>query len=95
MKTRLPVIAGMAVAAVACGGSTLGSRVSYQIVEVPHPLMSGGVAGSCVDGLGIDQSKADTYRWAVGTELQVTADWPDRTDCTGLIQRTCPAVQSS
>src|SRR5713101_1689385 len=85
----LPIAAILVLAC--CGGSSLGSRVAFDVYEVPAPLPS-GLAGSCMNMWSIGYPETDGFKWAVGARLEVHATWPDRTDCTGWWQPVCPRV---
>jgi len=81
-------------------GASLGSRVAYEMYEAaPYPLISssvliGGFAGSCMPGRSMAYSAAQSLKWSPDTNLEVHAYWPDRTDCTGLLNPVCPAVKA-
>jgi len=74
-------------------GPSLGSRITYEIYEVPHPLI-GGEAGSCMPKVLMAYPNAHVLKWAPGTSLEVHAWWPDRTDCAGWWRPVCPATNA-
>jgi hypothetical protein len=62
-----------------CGGvQNLGSRVQYLLSEEP---LASGKAGSCMSEAQADYESLRNLKWAMGTDLQVHLDWPDRKDC--------------
>ena len=83
----------MTLALMGCGGSKLGSRLEYEVYEVPHPLL-GGEAGSCLSRHSMYYSEIKAFKWAIGCQLEVYASWPDRGDCSSSILGSprCPNV---
>jgi hypothetical protein len=91
---KAALIALGAVASITCGGSHLGSRMIYEMSELPHPLVA-GEAGSCMSRYAMYYSELQAMKWAVGAKLEVSVSWPDRQDCTGTVVARCPEVNVS
>lgn len=89
-------VACVAAAAIGCSGARLGSSVEYQVSERPLALPD-GVAGSCMPRAFMSYPEIQSMKWAVGTNLEVEAAWPERQDCTRSLAGTgqCPAVAVS
>jgi hypothetical protein len=92
MMKRAVIPIATIVALARCGGPGLGSRVAFDVWELPAPLVS-GVAGSCMNMRRIGYPEANGFKWAPGARLEVRAYWPDRTDCTGFLEPVCPRVR--
>jgi hypothetical protein len=97
MANRTLAAAG-AVVLLACDERGLGSRIEYEISQAARGSPGtggvgvGGLSGSCTRDSIISYVEAQSLKWAPGTRLDVTAYWPDRTDCSGLWRPICPAV---